>query len=81
MNPEETLKRDIFKMQQAAKEGYKVLRVYQGDVYRANDEWLEENIIAEIENLDRDHLFISMDEGLYKRHIELYSSGTPIELS
>ena len=81
MNPEETLKRDIFKMQQAAKEGYKVLRVYQGDVYRANDEWLEENIITEIENLDRDHLFISMDEGLYKRHIELYSSGTPIELS
>jgi len=67
-------------MQHAEKEGYKVIRVCQDTVYNANDEWLLENIVAEIESSDRNHMFISMKEDLYIKHIELYSSGKIIDI-
>jgi very-short-patch-repair endonuclease len=80
LDPEETLRRDIFKMQQAEKEGYKVIRVCQQDLYNGDYAWINENIVAEIESSDRNHMFISVKEDLYNKHIELYSSGTDIKL-
>ena len=80
LDPIKTLHRDVFKMQHAEKEGYKVIRVCQDTVYKANDEWLLENIVAEIESSDRNHMFISMKEDLYAKHIELYSSGKIIDI-
>lgn len=37
--PEETQKRDIFKMNKANENGYSVIRVYQMDVYRDENNW------------------------------------------
>ena len=80
LHPEETLRRDVYKMRQAEREGYKVIRVCQEDIYKATDDWLEKNIITEIENIDRNHMFISENEDLYNKHIELYSSNEDVNL-
>jgi very-short-patch-repair endonuclease len=80
LDPIKTLRRDIYKMQQADKERYKVIRVCQDTVSKASEEWLLENIVARIESADRDHVFISLNEDLYNKHIELYSSGATIDI-
>lgn len=80
LDPDETLRRDIFKMQKAELEGYKVIRVFQEDAYKATKEWLRENIYDEIMNVSRDHIFISNESTLYDKHIELYERREPIKL-
>lgn len=78
--PEETLKRDIFKMQKAEAEGYKVIRVTQEDVFWKGDKWLDENLLPEIKSESRKSVFLSTKTDLYARHLELYSGGDVIEL-
>ena len=78
LDPEKTLRRDVYKMQQAEKEGYKVIRICQDSVSKASDDWFLENIVPEIESGDRNHMFISAKEDLYNKHIELYSLGEDI---
>ena len=78
LSPEETIKRDVFKMQKAEECGYKVIRITQEDVYAGGEEWMDANLLPDIVDCDRIHSFISEKEDLYARHIELYSSGVPV---
>ena len=66
------IKRDIYKMKKAEAEGYKIIRIAQEDVYNATEEWLDENLLSEIQNEDRTPVFISTKEDLYDEHIKLY---------
>ena len=79
--PEKAIKRDIFKMQKAEEAGYKVIRIFQEDVYNNDEKWLEENILPEILSEDRGHIFISTIELLYDEHISLYNKEEAIILS
>jgi very-short-patch-repair endonuclease len=80
LDPIKTLRRDVYKMNQAEKQGYKVIRVCQYTVSKASEEWFLENIVAQIESPERDHVFISVNEDLYNKHIELYSNNEEINI-
>lgn len=80
LNWKTTMHRDVYKIQQAEKEGYKVIHISQEDVSKATPEWLEENLITYINSDDRDHIYISMNEDLYNKHIELYTLGNTIKI-
>lgn len=75
-----SLKRDVFKMQKAEKEGYKVIRISQEDVYTNTKEWLDEHLLPELISDSRDHVCISTIDTMYDMHIELLQSGTEIVL-
>jgi hypothetical protein len=79
-NPLDTMKRDIFKMQKAKSKGYKIIRLLQQDVYKNNNEWLNENLLSEINNPDRTDMFISSIDNIYEEHIKLIESGVIIIL-
>ena len=79
-NSEITMKEDIFKMQKATKEGYKIIRISQEDVYSNNASWLEVNLLPELRSKDKNHIFISTDEYLYDEHIKLYNTDIDIML-
>jgi very-short-patch-repair endonuclease len=74
-SPEESIQRDIYKMQKAEVEGYKVIRIFQEDVYDNDEKWLERNLLPEIQNEHRIPVFISSIDDLYDEHIKLYESG------
>ena len=74
-NVEESIERDIYKMNQAEAEGYKVIRIFQEDVYKNDESWLETNLLPHIKNSDRIPVFISVDEDLYDEHIRVYGLG------
>jgi hypothetical protein len=80
LNWKTTMHRDVYKIQQAEKEGYKVIHISQEDVSKATPDWLEENLITYINSDDRDHIYISMNEDLYNKHIELYTLGNTIQI-
>jgi hypothetical protein len=69
---EETMRRDIFKMKKAEEEGYKVIRIYQIDVFYESDDWLDQTLISEIDSTNREHMFISKRRELYDKHKKLY---------
>ena len=75
------INRDIFKMQKAEEAGYKVIRIYQEDVYNNNEKWLEEVLLPEIQSNNREHVFISLSDSLYDKHISLYNKGELIILT
>ena len=62
-------------MNKAHDEGYKIIRLTQEDVYKYNEKWLEQNILPEINNNDRNHIFISSDDTIYDRHIEMFENS------
>jgi len=74
------IKRDIYKMQKAEAEGYKIIRIFQEDVYNASEKWLDENLLPEIQSEERTPVFISSIDGLYDEHIALYEKGEEIVL-
>jgi very-short-patch-repair endonuclease len=78
--PEKTIERDCFKMQRANKEGYKVIRINQEDVYDSNEIWLDKNLLSEIKNQDRENRYISKNVGLYEGHKSLLHKGMEIAL-
>jgi hypothetical protein len=80
VNPLYTMKKDIFKMQKAKDKGYKIIRILQQDVYKNNEEWLNENLLSEINNPDRIDIFISSIDNIYDEHIKLIESGIVIAL-
>ena len=80
MAPEKAIKRDVYKMQKAEKEGYKIIRVFQEDVYNNDESWIEKNIMPEIISADRLPMFISSIENLYDEHIKMYQSKKEIIL-
>ena len=78
-SPEKSIKRDIFKMQKAIKQGYKIIRIFQEDVYKYDEAWLEETLLPEIKNEDRSPVFITAEiEGLYDAHIKLFETTEEI---
>jgi very-short-patch-repair endonuclease len=79
-DPQNAMKRDIFKMRKAKEAGYKVIRIVQEDVYDNDEEWLRDHILPEIVNPDRNDMFISLDGDLYNDHKALLESGVRIVL-
>ena len=71
---------DIFKMQKAIKEGYKIIRIFQEDVYNNDESWLLEHLLPEIMSEDRRSHFISTIDSLYDEHIRLLEDGINIIL-
>jgi hypothetical protein len=72
--PEETYKRDVYKMKLANQQGYSMIRIFQEDVYSDKIDWktlLCESIKTICENGDIENHFISFDEDLYKDHIKM----------
>jgi very-short-patch-repair endonuclease len=78
--PEDSIKRDIYKMQKAEAEGYKVIRILQEDVLNNDEKWLEENLLPHILVEDRNHVFISSIPNMYDSHKELYNRKVEIIL-
>lgn len=68
VNPEETQKRDIFKMRVALEQGYSVIRISQVDIYNNTIDWEEmlKNIIKKYEQPIC--LYISKNQELYHNH-------------
>jgi very-short-patch-repair endonuclease len=81
LDPVKMLNRDIYKIQQAEQNGYKVVRIAQVDVHRGGDDWLDAHLIHAIEADNRDHTFISEYEDLYDKHIELYLIREAVNLA
>lgn len=79
-SPVYAMKKDIFKMQKAKEKGYKIIRLLQQDVYKNNNEWLNENLLSEINNSDRTDIFISSIDNIYDEHIKLVESGVIVVL-
>jgi len=69
------IERDIYKMNKAHQEGYKIIRVTQDDIYKYNEKWIIDNLLPEINNNDRKHIFISSDDTIYDKHIELFEKS------
>jgi very-short-patch-repair endonuclease len=73
--PEYAVNRDVYKTQQANKEGYKVIRIFQEDVYNHDTKWLDETLLPNIKNEDTKNVYISSIHDLYSNHIKLFESG------
>lgn len=81
-DPEKTIRKDVFKMQKAKLEGYKVIRIFQEDVYKKNnEEWLNTKLINAIEDNNKLDVFISTINSLYDEHIKMINSGIEIILT
>jgi very-short-patch-repair endonuclease len=72
VSPEKQIKRDIYKMRKAEEAGYKVIRIFQEDVYKYNEDWLEKYLLPEIQSENRNHAFIAVKPGLYDEHMRIY---------
>ena len=79
--PEKSLKRDIYKMQKAKQAGYKIIRIFQEDIYNNDEKWLDEHILPEIISQDRNPMFISTVDSMYDEHIKLIETENEIQLS
>lgn len=74
-NLENQLERDIFKMNAADKEGYKIIRLTQMDVFKFKEKWILEKLLPEINDKDdTNHIFISSNDTIYDKHIRLFSN-------
>jgi very-short-patch-repair endonuclease len=80
-SPEDAVNRDVFKMQHANKEGYKVIRIFQEDVYTRDENWLDEILIPRIEDKEKHNVYISSSPNMYDNHIALLESGRKIEIN
>ena len=71
--PEDTQKRDIFKMKKANENGYTVIRIFQLDVYRNKNDWQIKLQKAIDTNYDLPQIIYIGNEDLYKIYIEKMS--------
>jgi hypothetical protein len=68
-------------MQKAIKEGYKIIRIYQEDVYKNDIKFLDEHLLPQINNTkEREAVFISSVDSMYDAYIELLEKGDEIIL-
>lgn len=67
-NVEINIERDIFKMKKAIESGYKIIHIYQEDIYSHNEKWFDTNIYPQIINNNLDYTFISLNKNLYNKH-------------
>jgi len=78
---EETRERDILKMKYAESQGYKVIRIYQMDIYRNNEEWMDETLLPRLQDSDRAPVFLSSKNELYDGHKVMYEADNEICLN
>lgn len=64
------LENDIYKMIEANKQDYRIIRVYQPDILENDDKWVKNNVISKINNSDTLNIFISTHPNLYNLHID-----------
>ena len=69
-NPDSSLERDIFKMSCALSEGYRIIRIFQEDVWREDEEWIFSQLNPLI-NENFQIVYISTIQNLYKKHYNL----------
>jgi len=74
-SPETTRKRDIYKMNYAESQGFKIIRIYQMDVYKNGEDWLDKYVLPSIIDFDRSPVFISSNETIYDNHIQAYQTS------
>ena len=70
-----TKRRDIYKMRQAVNAGYRIIRVYQPDIWDNPDDWFIDNVISELSSDDYILLFVSEDDTLYNEHQARFEAG------
>ena len=67
--------RDIYKMKCALEKGYKIIRIFQEDVYNNDKTWLDEILLPKINNSTIEPQYISKNQNLYNKHKELLASN------
>lgn len=75
------IKRDIYKMRKAEEAGFKVIRIFQEDVYKYDEDWLEKYLLPEIQSNNKNHAFITTKLGLYDEHLRIYAGDEIISIS
>ena len=75
LSPEKQIRIDVYKMQQANKNGYSVIRLLQSDVYKNSYSWLEEHLKSLIHSYDEPVNLLIYDKEtngeIYSRHLTL----------
>jgi very-short-patch-repair endonuclease len=75
LSPEQQIRIDVYKMQQANKNGYTVIRLLQSDVYKNPIAWLEGQLKAELHIYDEPVNLVIYDKAkngdIYSRHLAL----------
>jgi very-short-patch-repair endonuclease len=68
-------KNDFYKMEKAIENGYKIIRIYQPDVYKNNINW-KKLLTEAIKNTDKYTIqFISKDNNIYNNYVKKFSTG------
>jgi very-short-patch-repair endonuclease len=65
--PEKTQERDLFKMKCALENNYKVIRIFQEDIFNNTIDW-KTLIKSAVENNDENVIYISKDAELYSNY-------------
>ena len=68
-------------MRKAEEAGFKVIRIFQEDVYKYDEDWLEKYLLPEIKSENRCHAFITTKLGLYDEHLRIYAGDEIISIS
>lgn len=69
-SPLKNIKRDIFKMEKALENGFRIIRLLQEDVWNNDEYWLDTHLKPLlIESIDFQVCYISTKENLYEDHI------------
>lgn len=69
-SPEYTQERDIYKMKCALEHGYKIIRIFQEDIFNDNIDW-KKRLKEAIDNNNENVIYISENEELYNNHKQL----------
>jgi len=67
-------------MQKAIKEEYKIIRIFQEDVYNNDTKFLDEYLLPQITSSCRESVFLSSLDSMYDAHIKLLNKGEEIIL-
>ena len=75
LSPEQSFQNDIFKMKKAIEAGFKIIRIYQPDVYTSSTEWLNNELLISIPSAFQVK-YISKRNDIYTNHSLLFDSPT-----
>lgn len=82
-SPEIIIKKDVFKIQQANKKSISIIRLLQGDVYKRNDKWLDDNLLPLLvknENFVNHYVCGDKNKNIYDKHKGLYLDQIKVKL-
>ena len=60
-------------MKKAIEEGYRIIRVYQVNVYSKGEKWLEQKLLPAIQS--NEQIQYLADSDIYNTHIQQYASN------